>query len=152
MLQVLRTTWPLHRRAGPPLHQLRTRTLRHSYNPFFDQTFVLDVRRSELKVSSYRMLQWRSVCCDNYSCLFIKTHYFIKDFFYGLFTKVCGPSCAGIVSSNPAEWHGCLSLVCVVCCQVEISATGRSLIQRNPTECVCVSVTGATVNLYTYNE
>lgn len=49
VLQVLRTTWPLHRRAGPPLHQLRTRTLRHSYNPFFDQTFVLDVRRSELK-------------------------------------------------------------------------------------------------------
>ena len=50
VLQVLRTTWPLHRRAGTPVHQLRTRTLRHSYNPFFDQTFVLDVRRSEIKV------------------------------------------------------------------------------------------------------
>jgi len=49
VLQVLRSTWPLHRRAGPPLHQLRTRTLRHSYNPCFDQTFVLDVRRTELK-------------------------------------------------------------------------------------------------------
>ncbi|XP_023723264.1 synaptotagmin-5-like [Cryptotermes secundus] len=49
VLQVARTTWPLHRRAGPPLHQLRTRTLRHSFNPFFDQTFVLDVKRSELK-------------------------------------------------------------------------------------------------------
>jgi hypothetical protein len=28
-----------------------------------------------------------------------------------------------------------MSLVCVVCCQVEVSATGRSLVQRSPTEC-----------------
>ena len=26
-------------------------------------------------------------------------------------------------------------VVCVVCCQVEVSATGRSLVQRIPTEC-----------------
>jgi hypothetical protein len=25
-----------------------------------------------------------------------------------------------------------------VCCQVDTSASGRSLVQRNPTECVCV--------------
>ena len=31
--------------------------------------------------------------------------------------------------------HGCLSLVSVVCCQVQVSATGRSLAQRNPTDC-----------------
>ena len=31
--------------------------------------------------------------------------------------------------------HGCLSLVSVVCCHVDISATGRSLVQRSPTEC-----------------
>jgi hypothetical protein len=31
--------------------------------------------------------------------------------------------------------HGCLSLVSVVCCQVELSATGWSLVQRSPTEC-----------------
>jgi len=31
--------------------------------------------------------------------------------------------------------HGCLSVVSVVCCQVEVSATGPSLIQRSPTEC-----------------
>ncbi|KDR16075.1 Synaptotagmin-3 [Zootermopsis nevadensis] len=49
VVQVARTTWPLHRRAGPALHELRTRTLRHSFNPFFDETFVLDVKRSELK-------------------------------------------------------------------------------------------------------
>jgi hypothetical protein len=31
--------------------------------------------------------------------------------------------------------HGCLSVVNVVCCQVEVSVTGRSLVQRSPTEC-----------------
>jgi hypothetical protein len=31
--------------------------------------------------------------------------------------------------------HGCLSLVSVVCCQVEVSTTGWSLVQRSPTEC-----------------
>jgi hypothetical protein len=30
---------------------------------------------------------------------------------------------------------GCLSLVSVTCCEVEISALGRSLVQRSPTEC-----------------
>jgi hypothetical protein len=31
--------------------------------------------------------------------------------------------------------HECLSVVSVVCFHVEISATGRSLVQRCPTEC-----------------
>ena len=35
--------------------------------------------------------------------------------------------------------HGCVSLVNFVCCHVEVSATGRSLVQRSHTECdVCV--------------
>jgi hypothetical protein len=33
------------------------------------------------------------------------------------------------------RWHGCLSLVSVVCCQVEVFATGWSLVQRSPTDC-----------------
>jgi len=33
---------------------------------------------------------------------------------------------------------GCLFLVYVVCCQIEVSAKGGSLVQRGPTEC-CVS-------------
>jgi len=36
--------------------------------------------------------------------------------------------------------HGCLSIVSVVCCKVEVTATGRSLFQRSPTECVYVCV------------
>ena len=31
--------------------------------------------------------------------------------------------------------HGCLSLMSVVFCQVEVSASGRSLVHRRPTEC-----------------
>jgi hypothetical protein len=34
-----------------------------------------------------------------------------------------------------------LSLIQCLCCQVEVSAMGRSLVQRSPTDCgVCVSV------------
>jgi hypothetical protein len=31
--------------------------------------------------------------------------------------------------------HGCLPVVSVVCCQVEVSATSWSLVQRSPTDC-----------------
>jgi hypothetical protein len=32
-----------------------------------------------------------------------------------------------------------MSVLCVVCCEVEVSATGRSPVQKSPTECgVCV--------------
>ena len=41
--------------------------------------------------------------------------------------------CDGPIT-RPEESYGCLS---VVCCQVEVSATGRSLVQRNPTD-VCL--------------
>jgi hypothetical protein len=57
---------------------------------------------------------------------------------------VCGRSLTGIAGSNPTGGHGCLSVVSVVCCQVEVSATGWSLVRRSPTECgvsqMCVIV------------
>ena len=57
---------------------------------------------------------------------------------------VCGRSLAGIVGSNPAgSMDIYLSVVSVVCCQVEVSSTGRSLVQRSPTDYVaklCVIV------------
>jgi hypothetical protein len=39
-----------------------------------------------------------------------------------------GGSLTGIAGSNPAG-------ASVVCCQVEVSATGRSLVQRSPSDC-----------------
>ena len=40
------------------------------------------------------------------------------------------------MGSNPAEaMAACLSLVSVVCCEVEVNALRWSLVQRSPTEC-----------------
>ena len=49
---------------------------------------------------------------------------------------VYGRSLAGIAGSNPTGGHGCLSLVGVVCCQAEVSATCWSLVQS----VVCLKV------------
>jgi len=48
---------------------------------------------------------------------------------------VPGRSLGGIAGSNPARGMDVLSPVDVVCCQVEASASGRSLVQMTPTEC-----------------
>jgi len=50
-------------------------------------------------------------------------------------TQVSGCSPTYIVGSNPTGGHGCLSVVCVVCCQVEVSTTRWSRVQRSPTDC-----------------
>ena len=62
----------------------------------------------------------------------------------------CWPLVPKFAGSNPAEaigflrvnknlqhveGHGYLSVVIVVCCQVEVSATNWSLVQRSPTDC-----------------
>jgi len=48
---------------------------------------------------------------------------------------VCGRSIAGTAGLNSAGGMD-VCLVNVVCCQAEISVTGRSLVQRSSTECV----------------
>jgi hypothetical protein len=46
---------------------------------------------------------------------------------------VCGRQLVGIAGSIPSGGvDDCLS---VMCCQVEVSATGRSLVRRNPNKC-----------------
>jgi hypothetical protein len=56
----------------------------------------------------------------------------------------CGRAVSGLGLRPLACWeygfeycwgHGCLSLVSAVYCQVELSASDRSLVQRSPTEC-----------------
>jgi hypothetical protein len=50
--------------------------------------------------------------------------------------SVCGRSLTGSwVRIPPGGGHGCLSVVSIVCCQAEVSATSWSLVQRSPTEC-----------------
>ena len=48
---------------------------------------------------------------------------------------VCGRSLAGVACSNPAGGLDVCRLLSVVCCQVEISVTGRSLVRKSPIEC-----------------
>ena len=48
---------------------------------------------------------------------------------------VCSRLFTGIGLSNSAGGHGCLSLGSDGCCQVKVSAKGRSLLQRISTEC-----------------
>jgi hypothetical protein len=51
---------------------------------------------------------------------------------------VCGRPFVGIVDLNPAkDMDVCLSVVSVVCCQVEVSAMVCTVVQRSPTEHVC---------------
>ena len=50
--------------------------------------------------------------------------------------SVFGRSFTGTAGKNRAEGYECLSLVCVVCCQVEILASSGSFVQRSPTNCV----------------
>ena len=50
-------------------------------------------------------------------------------------TWAYGRSLAGMACSNTAGvMHACL-LVNSVCCQIEVYATGQSLVQRSPTDC-----------------
>ena len=48
--------------------------------------------------------------------------------------SVGGLSLAGVAGSNspPGVW---MSFVSVVCCQVEVYASGRSVVQWSPTDC-----------------
>jgi hypothetical protein len=67
----------------------------------------------------------------------------------------CGRLLVGVEGSNLAR--GMDVCLIIVFCQVEVSSTGRSFVQRSPTVCarasVCVSlsVMKGNSNLYTYN-
>ena len=51
------------------------------------------------------------------------------------------------MGSNPAGANGCLFVVSVVCCQVEVSESDLSVIQRSVSECVVsMSVNAETRN------
>ena len=65
---------------------------------------------------------------------------------------VCSLSLPGIPGFNPACGNGCIPSVFVV--QVANCVTGRSLVQRSPTECVFVSlsVISTTITRYTLSD
>ena len=74
---------------------------------------------------------------------------------------VCGRSLPGTARTNPAGGRNVCLLWILLVVQVEMSAMGRSLVERRPAVCVCVCVcvcmcvcvwSGAVVTLYTNTE
>jgi hypothetical protein len=64
-------------------------------------------------------------------------HYSLNPVAAQSHAEVCARSLAGFVGLHPTGGMGFfLSLVSVVCCQVEVSATGWSLVQRSPTSVI----------------
>jgi len=76
--------------------------------------------------------------CQIRGCVISHTRKLIKPIPVGAPTKtqVCGCSIVGNAVSNPV-WGMDVFLQKGVRCQVEISASALSLVQRSPTECVC---------------
>jgi len=87
--------------------------------------------------------------CDLYRCEEI-TRYLHKmrlQKYSQLLGAEAGPSGRAVEGVGPRQlawWdcrfeshrvHGCLSVVSVVCCKVEVSAKDWSLVQRSPTDC-----------------
>jgi hypothetical protein len=71
---------------------------------------------------------------------FVDVFYFLNILFADHRGRECVAACLlGLRVRIPPEAG--MSLVIVVCCQITVSATRRSLVQRSPTECsVCVCV------------
>jgi hypothetical protein len=85
----------------------------------------------------YRGLLWLDYCP---SYLETSQMHFLKAIPVATWSKECvwGLSLAWIAVLSTAWRMGCLSLVSVLFCQVEVYETGRSLIKRSPTAYVFV--------------
>jgi len=78
---------------------------------------------------------------------FLKTVNVTDDFFFGYILISADPCGSAVLDMGPQQlvcwdcgfdfrqWHGCLSPLSVVCYQVEVCTSGRSLVQSSPTEC-----------------
>jgi hypothetical protein len=103
--------------------------------------------------SHTRILQYTQIHCLEmyFSCYSLNVNHFILKFKLNVLDVnelirvaarckawICRRSFAGIAGSNPAGGMDVLSRV--ICCQVEVCKTGRSLVQWRPTECVHVCV------------
>jgi hypothetical protein len=82
----------------------------------------------ETKHFSFFLSPWLSQKCNPVFKLLIPVAVWSRPWVYGR-------SHPGIVASNPTRVLGVFSLVRVVFCQIEVSASDWSLVQRSPTEC-----------------
>ena len=64
----------------------------------------------------------------------IKTYCYRSQWPHGLRRGSAGTCLLGLWARFP-QGHKCLSLVNVVCCQMEVCVSGLSLVQRSSTKC-----------------
>jgi acyl dehydratase len=81
-------------------------------------------------VPKLRMMMMMIQSCRNFACDFTPLHFDETVSGEGLRPLACWD--CGFQSRRA---HGYLSLANFMCCQVVVSATGRSLVQRSPTDC-----------------
>ena len=118
--------WPTHD-ACCELHSTRNRSVTHWKRNTTDQMLQLIIRSAvNMKVKACTTLR------------FVRSWYTLW-WRRGLSRGPTPLSCWQCWFES-RRGHGCLCLVSVVCCQVEVHATGRALVQRNPTECMSLSV------------
>ena len=107
---------------------------------YYQSLCCLPTRKLNTKLRNfYRYFVWQSVSVAGWSK-----------------AQVCGRSSVGNAGSNPFGGMD-VSLLCVVCLQVEVSATGRSVVLWSPTAraraCVCACVRpGATITPHIDND
>jgi len=74
-----------------------------------------------------------SLCYLEYSLMNVRTIFVLVPVVARSMVWVCGRLLPGIVVRiPPGAW---MSVVSVVCCQVEVSESGWSLVQSSPTDC-----------------
>ena len=103
------------------------RVMASSFLRFLDHTQRrTTVGRSDQLVAETSTWQHTTLTTDRYPCPGgIRTH----DLSRRAIADLC------LRPSGHWDRHGYLSVVSVVCCQVEVSATSWSLVQRSPTDC-----------------
>ena len=99
--------------------------------------FVTDgVALKEVYLRVFRLSQFSIILpiLSTHSFIYFRYYIFSEPILVAARSKVrvCGSSLVGIEASNPS---GGMMPVCCECCQVEVSETGRSLVQRSPTKC-----------------
>jgi hypothetical protein len=96
---------------------------------------------SHMQCKRRNISEFYSRVCQHYIfssihvCVFIIIYFCRSQWPRGLRRRSAAVRLLGLRVRIPPGGHGCLSLVSVVCCQVEISASGWSLVQRGPTDC-----------------
>jgi len=116
--------WPSHDACGE-LHSTRNRSVTHWKRNTTDQMLQLIIRSVVIvKVKACTTLR------------FVRSWYTLR---WPRVSRGSAPRSCWHCWFESRRGHGCLCLVSVVCCQVEVPATGRALVQRSPTECVHVT-------------